>query len=37
MNLIENLKTYTNNEFIKKAEEKHKDSNNEPLYNYLKN
>lgn len=36
MNLVENLKTYTNNEFIKKAEKKHKDSNNEPLYDYSK-
>jgi formylmethanofuran dehydrogenase subunit E/very-short-patch-repair endonuclease len=36
MKLVESLKTHTNNEFIKKAEEKHKDSNNEPLYDYSK-
>lgn len=36
MKLVESLKQHTNTEFIKKSEEKHKDSNNEPLYDYSK-
>lgn len=34
MKIVESLKTYTNNEFIKKAKEKHKDVNDEPLIDY---
>jgi len=36
MKLIENVKTYTNNEFIKKSEMIHKDSDGLPLYDYSK-